>query len=386
MWNAPEFKFMRYASIPVFGASQLKYSWFGRPVQWNGLRYGYALEKLARYDHTLDWPRLAHGLMVSAMYQQDEKGPNKALWPDSIGATKGDKAAWVFSPYQINKILYTELGLDPEPQTTLLQGTPTVVAVRVLGLEPKTVAVLEGIRLSTVARVVSVRAEGGRIEATLEYPAGETTYLLVCGVSKPSRVSVTGQAFASTESLEVSSGTGWWYDPARATLIARIPHTGKDALVIEGVSAAESRFLPEIAEQIAFEFDRPGDLEGWLPAHDITDMKIADGALRLSVTGGDPYLIRSGMRVAASSVKQVVIRMKTTAGTEAQFFWATDRSAGIDEPKSLKFAVLSDGQFHEYRVPVGEHALWRGTITLIRLDPNQSQPGSRVEVDFIRSE
>jgi len=364
MWNAPEFKFMRYASIPVFGASQLKYSWFGRPVQWNGLRYGYALEKLARYDHTLDWPRLAHGLMVSAMYQQDEKGPNKALWPDSIGATKGDKAAWVFAPYQINKILYTELGLDPEPQTT----------------------VVGGVRLSSVARITSVRAEGGRIEATLEYPAGETTYLLVCGVSKPSRVSVTGQAFASTESLEVSSGTGWWYDPARATLIARIPHTGKDTLVIEGVSAAESRFLPEIAQQIAFEFDRPGDLEGWLPAHDITDMKIADGALRLSVTGGDPYLIRSGMRAAAASVKQVVIRMKTTAGAEAQFFWATDRSAGIDEPKSLKFAVVSDGQFHEYRVPVGAHPLWQGTITQLRLDPNQSQAGSRVEVDYIRGE
>jgi hypothetical protein len=302
------------------------------------------------------------------MYQQDEEGEDRALWPDSIGSIKGDKAGWVFAPYQISKILYTEMGLDPEARTAVVEvGGGSV-------------------RVSAVARIVSPRAEGNSIAAVLGYPAGEMSHVLVCGVTQPSGVSVNGQAVTRVENVDAAGGAAWSYDPARAVLIVRVAHTGNDRLTIGGVAAAESRFLPEIAEAIAFEFDRGGDTEGWYPAHDIAQMEARDGTLHLSVTGGDPYLIRGGMRVDAASVRRVVIRMKTSAGVQAQFFWATDASPAIDEPKGLHFVIVPDGEFHEYRVPVGEHPLWKGTITAIRLDPNQSQPGSRVEVDFIRAE
>ena len=70
---------LRYASIAIFGGSWYEGSWIGQPVQWNGLRYAYALLKLADHDPSFPWRRIAEGLTVSALYQQDTAGPNVAL-------------------------------------------------------------------------------------------------------------------------------------------------------------------------------------------------------------------------------------------------------------------------------------------------------------------
>ncbi|HPP52150.1 MAG TPA: hypothetical protein PK777_04295, partial [Thermoguttaceae bacterium] len=53
LWEDSEKPFLLGASIPVFGATWHRGSWFGRPVQWNGLRYAAALLKLAPHDQTL---------------------------------------------------------------------------------------------------------------------------------------------------------------------------------------------------------------------------------------------------------------------------------------------------------------------------------------------
>jgi hypothetical protein len=49
----------------------------------------------------------------------------------------------------------------------------------------------------------------------------------------------------------------------------------------------------------------------------------------------------------------------------------------------MRFEVSVDGQWHDYRVPVGESRRWTGTITRLRLDP-VNRAGVRVEVEKVK--
>jgi hypothetical protein len=51
--------------------------------------------------------------------------------------------------------------------------------------------------------------------------------------------------------------------------------------------------------------------------------------------------------------------------------------------------VITDGQWHEYEIPVATHVKWRGkTICGVRLDPTTggAAPGSKIGIDWIIGE
>ncbi len=58
-----------YATIPVYGATGWVGSWFGRPVQWCGLVYADALNRLAPCDPDGPWRALADGIAASGVQQ-----------------------------------------------------------------------------------------------------------------------------------------------------------------------------------------------------------------------------------------------------------------------------------------------------------------------------
>ncbi|MDR2437816.1 MAG: glycoside hydrolase family 127 protein [Planctomycetaceae bacterium] len=75
---------MKYATTPVFGATDFKGNWIGLPVQWCGLDYGEALFMLARHDKTLDWKKIAEGILIVAEQMQYPDGQSIGLLPDSF--------------------------------------------------------------------------------------------------------------------------------------------------------------------------------------------------------------------------------------------------------------------------------------------------------------
>ncbi len=77
---------MLHATTPVYGATNwVAPNWMGLPVQWCGLVYADALALLAPHDTTLDWKRLAWGILVSGEQQQVPAGDPKAgTLPDSF--------------------------------------------------------------------------------------------------------------------------------------------------------------------------------------------------------------------------------------------------------------------------------------------------------------
>jgi len=93
------------------------------------------------------------------------------------------------------------------------------------------------------------------------------------------------------------------------------------------------------------------------------------------------------MDVKGDSVKEVVVRMRTPVGEGAQLYWGTAAAPGFAEARVLNFPITGDGKWHEYRLPVGTHAGWKGQkITGIRLDPLQPGVQTTVEIDWIRGE
>jgi len=81
LWG--RYPIMVYATVPVYGATNWRSpNWMGLPVQWCGTVYAYALGLLAPYDKTLDWHRLAEGILIAGEQMQYPDGKLVGCLPD----------------------------------------------------------------------------------------------------------------------------------------------------------------------------------------------------------------------------------------------------------------------------------------------------------------
>jgi hypothetical protein len=129
-----------------------------------------------------------------------------------------------------------------------------------------------------------------------------------------------------------------------------------------------------------WDFDEPfNPLDWWVGQ--MEDVRVEDGVLRARTTSGDPSLTGPMFEALAADYSKVVIRMRTSEGTEAQLFWQVGEADGMGEPRSIHFGVTG-GEMREYVLAVGESPHWRGIITRFRLDPG-FQAGMDVELDRI---
>lgn len=364
LWNHPDKPYIQGGSIAVFGATWYRGSWFGRPVQWNGLRYAEALLKLAEYDHSLPWREIAVTIIYSAVFQQDQEGENVALWPDNISAITGEKCPWVFAPRQIIGCIGKLIGRDEEPRTVYHDWDGGRAAITSLG------------------KIERVGISGRALNLTVTFPPGEIGPILIANVGEPQSVLIDGVAALRSDQPHLQDGSAWWYDAGTALLTVQVGVTGPANVTIQPIAFRTADRVPRLSQSIDFSFD--AGLQGWMAAHDVAELAVQDGRLRGRITGPDPYIVRPNLRVPADTCETLVIRMSTTAGNSAQLFWTSRRDPGFDEKKSLRFAVQPDGEIHEYRLDLRDRPQWRGEeITAIRLDPGSGTPEGTFAVDAI---
>lgn len=367
LWDDAEKPFLVGGSIPVFGATWYRGSWFGRPVQWNGLRYSAALIKLAEHDRTHDWRRIAELIVHSAIRQQDQEGENVALWPDNISAIDSQKCPWVFSPRMILSNIYALMGRDEEPATAIVgQGE-------------------KRLHVSTAGRISGAAWDEKALAFRVTYPAGQEGIVLVSNVARPDAVVLDGKPALARESVESGAGPGWRYDAGNGFLTIRIAKHGDTAVRVEGAAFRRVDRLPMPRDAIDFNLD--DSAEGFQAAHHVEGL-VADGkALSGRIAGPDPYIVRPLLRVRGDDCPAVRIRMRVTVGEGGQFFWTTVRSPVFDEQKTLRFELAPGGQWHEYRLDLAKHPQWAGqTITAIRIDPGGGAASGEFAVDYVRGE
>ncbi len=132
-------------------------------------------------------------------------------------------------------------------------------------------------------------------------------------------------------------------------------------------------------------FDGPADIDpagGWLPDNDLAPFELADGALQLTPTGTDPFMLASGLTIPAE-FDTLRIRMRTPSGIDnaGQLFFVTADDLNYDEAKSTLFTLDPSGDFVDYVLDMGRFDGWQGTIVALRFDPVE---GVDVPVEIVR--
>ncbi|MBI2301717.1 MAG: hypothetical protein HYU66_22675 [Armatimonadetes bacterium] len=184
VWNEPGKPWMRYGSIPVFGATWYQGAWYGRLVQWNGLRYADALLDLATLDPEtamggLTWREWARGLMVSCMYQQRTDKGYQGLWPDALGCRDKDRANWEFAPRSILRLVYELNGRVEKPLSASL--TPGATKLLLAGPAPDRPRVT----VSACADITAGSWTGDVVRVSFAQPAAPAAVrATVAGVSR----------------------------------------------------------------------------------------------------------------------------------------------------------------------------------------------------------
>ena len=135
--------------------------------------------------------------------------------------------------------------------------------------------------------------------------------------------------------------------------------------------------LPPVLRSFPIRFHDANDARAWQGLHSVTSPRIVKGALTFRVTGSDPYLSRSRLRIPAATCPVLVLRMRKEAGAGGQVFWCTATEPRFSDERFMNYETVADGAFHDIRVPVGTHPGWTGTITAIRIDPDiEGTPGA----------
>ncbi len=359
VWNPPDHPELRHASIAIYGGSWFEGSWIGQPVQWNGLRYAYALLKLADHDQSFPWRKFAEGITRSALYQQDQTGANVALWPDNFSAINWTKCPWVFQPGDILKNVFNMLGHDIEPRTTIVAaGTNRLF-------------------ITSRATISGGSWTADRLTFGAKFPDGESGHIVIASIWKPSAVLENGAALTETQGdLWALTADAWKYDTTSGFLVIKLLETGPHSLEIVDAEFRPGSQMPAVATTIEFNFT--ADLGGWMPANQIPNWSLENGMLKGTASGGDPYMRRGRLRLDASQCSRIAVRARASAGSHIALYWITEDSPSWDEAKSIHRPLQPGTNFSQYLFEVGKHPLWAGkTVTGIRLDPLEAHFLSR---------
>ncbi len=131
---------------------------------------------------------------------------------------------------------------------------------------------------------------------------------------------------------------------------------------------------PFVARPLArWDFDAGTD--GWAAEHECT--LTAEGGLLKSVSSGrDPYF-HTAVDLSGGEL-QLELRLRSRTRGGGGVYWTTDCSPRRGEDKFARFAMVHDGQWHDYKV----RFTTAGRLTDLRIDPGNA-PGE-VEFDNIR--
>ena len=391
-WGAPDRPVMKGGSIAIFGGSYYTCSWLGRPVQWNGMEYSWALLKLAEYDQSRPWAELGTSVMRSGMWQQekddsaDAKGGYTDNWdlPSNLRCT-----SFVLSPWWILLNLHTLRGYDPDVQTAVLRTQQG------------------DLRVSSGARV-EAELRGEDLSVSLDYAPGETVHCLVAGIAEPRGVSQGGREVARREALD-EPDEGWSYLPERGFLLikARLGQDGQARPIVSGAraqpatwelgsvgrpaykSVRQLRYEATALEMAAdWDFARE-DAAKWreLQRWDLAEPRVEDGVLVLEATGPDPRLVLPIESLDAGRFSIVTVEMSADRGKQFEVYFATEGAPELAESRSLYVPIRPDGEMHRYTGELGGRYGWEGTVTHLRFDPvgpvHESITGAQIRVKRI---
>lgn len=123
---------------------------------------------------------------------------------------------------------------------------------------------------------------------------------------------------------------------------------------------------------------------GWEPQYNILDFKVKDGMMSGVTDQDDPSFTSPTLNIQANDVKAIVIKMRVSAGKEAQLFWTTP-GGSVSEAASVRFDLKTGSDMQTYRLDMKANPRWKGKIGGFRFDPTDAG-GARLDIDSIHLE
>ena len=359
-WQAPEIPpMMKYATIPIFGATFYTGSWFGVPVQWNGLDYAYGCLELAKYDKSFPWRQIGEGITISGMNMQSTRPKDYGCYTDNWNVvTNSECVGCMLSPGGIMSNVMRLRGLEAAAGVDGVVTPTGWIAVNGPGV------------------ISDVTLKEGTLGAKASYFGNEPGVVAIMPVTKPTAVTVDGKAFAECTTGQPAVGQ-WRYAPQLGLVTVNAEFGAKPVEV--AVAGVERKELTTNATE--WRFTEAGNALGWSAAHDLSGPVVADGVAKMNVTGTDPYFVSPFFGVAAEKVRGFAIRARVS-NPNCEFFWATNFGP-LAPAREVQFNLPADGQFHEVFVDLSAHPEWRGVIKQLRVDFGGG-PGDTAEIEWVK--
>ena len=250
----------------------------------------------------------------------------------------------------------------------------------------------------TAAATVRIEVRAPFIEFAVDrfsFPPGAkiAAFALVASGPAPKSLTIapslpTGLAFDSTTG-EIS-GTPEAYSAVRAYTVTATYTGHPNATTAVNISVLETpTFSLDPAEALLGfeslgEFNDDSDLANFNIRNGLAALTIADGALQVQTTGGDPFF---GRTISLGTDYRILeFRMKITEGSPSpmRFYWAenTDGRRNLAELTAHSITELAtDGEFHVYRVDFRQAT--EGSFSVLRIDPGNGE-GSSLQLDYLR--
>jgi len=183
------------------------------------IRLGRNLLDLAVYANDEAWAGIARSIILSVLSLESYTGTIKAGYQISAeGAVTEDPAAAALSTGLLYRIL--NLG-EYIPRAVALGASPNSGAANLPG-SGQTGA--NPVYIWTAGKDVNVSTNNNIIDISLNFPVGETHYVMVRGLKPFLKVQLYGVDFRSDPQFERYDSSGWSYRAPEQTLLVKMKH------------------------------------------------------------------------------------------------------------------------------------------------------------------
>ena len=139
---------------------------------------------------------------------------------------------------------------------------------------------------------------------------------------------------------------------------------------------------------IAWEFENPGDTEGWQVYRDIINLRAEDGRLRGEIIGIRQSLL-SPEQLNIDTSKYTVLALGyliISDRNSGQVMWNPENNENFTGARHIRYGIAADGELHDLDVHLDGNADWTSTIIVnkFRLDPADDATTGSFEYDYIR--
>jgi hypothetical protein len=185
-----------YGSIPVFGTSFYRVTWFGCLVQWCGLVWANSVFALLEHGGDPVLRAAAEGATISGCEQTFDKPPVVGLLPDT----------WHLGPNVVHPAFIGPGRVEPALRAMLNEPDFTGVGT--------TIARADGVRIHINSRAIvsDVRPKEHLLRYAARFLPGQAWDAMVIGLSRPERVLVGGALLAEVGEPGPAA-PGWRYLP-----------------------------------------------------------------------------------------------------------------------------------------------------------------------------